>query len=527
MVGGSRAGSAPRSGAVAGGSARRATGARRAPARAVLSASPGVSDAAAPSAGASASGDGEALAGVPWEPDAEHLSDWHRYSWRERPILQQPNYPDRAAVEGVVEELQRVPPLVFAGEVRRLQQRLAAAAEGNGFVLFGGDCAESFDNFSTDGIRDLFRVILQMSVVLMYGASTPVVKVGRVAGQFAKPRSSDTEMVDGVELPSYRGDIINGPENTPEARVPDPKRLVRAYNQSAATLNLLRAFASGGYASLLRMENWELDFVRNSEQGERFHELAAQMRQAIKFMEAAGVTENSPAFAETEFYTSHECLLMDYESTLTREDSTTGLWYNCSAHLVWTGERTRQLDGAHIEFMRGIANPVGVKISDKMATDELIELVRVMNPNNTPGRLTLITRMGAEKLRDHLPRFIRAIKEEGAVVTWVCDPMHGNTITSTCGRFKTRNYTAIKEELEAFFDVHEAEGSHPGGMHLEMTGADVTECVGGASGVSMEDLDKAYETHCDPRLNCEQALEVAFMVADRLQRLNKAKETQA
>ena len=415
------------------------------------------------------------------------------------------------------QQLASRPPLVFAGECRQLQESLARVAKGDGFLLQGGDCAESFDGFQTDAVRDTFRVLLQMALVLQFSGGTPVTKLGRMAGQFAKPRSAPFETVNGEELPSYRGDIINSSVNDYEQRIADPARMLTAYDQCANTLNLLRAFASGGYASLETVHRWNLDFVQGSAEAAKFSALADRLTETLEFMKACGIdTRTNPAFTTTPFYTSHEALLLPYEEALTRQDSTTGDYYCTSAHFLWVGERTRQLDGAHIEFMRGIANPVGVKISDKMATDELIELVRVMNPNNTPGRLTLITRMGAEKLRDHLPRFIRAIKEEGAVVTWVCDPMHGNTITSTCGRFKTRNYTAIKEELEAFFDVHEAEGSHPGGMHLEMTGADVTECVGGASGVSMEDLDKAYETHCDPRLNSAQALEIAFMVAERL-----------
>ena len=407
-----------------------------------------------------------------------------------------------------------MPPLVFAGECRTLQDRLAAAARGEAFIIQGGDCAEAFNQFNANRIRDLYRLILQMSVVVMYGGGVPVVKIGRLAGQFAKPRSADMEKKGDVELPSYRGDIINGPEFNSEARIPDPWRLVKAYNQSAATLNLLRGFSTGGYAALDRVVEWNLDFMKNSDEGKAYKDLAKRVEEAISFLTACGMEMDSSVLRETEFYVSHECLLLDYEGALTREDSTTGLWYGCSGHFLLCGERTRQLDNAHVEFMRGIGNPIGVKVSQKMDPSELVSLIATLNPENTPGRLAVIVRMGADNLREKLPALIKAVEEAGQTVTWVCDPMHGNT--ETCSGYKTRRYDNIKAEVEAFFDVHEQVGSVPGGIHLEMTGDDVTECIGGGSAVSETDLESRYHTHCDPRMNAEQALEMSFYVASRL-----------
>jgi 3-deoxy-7-phosphoheptulonate synthase len=407
-----------------------------------------------------------------------------------------------------------MPPLVFAGECRTLQDRLAKCATGEAFLLQGGDCAESFTQFSANRIRDLFRLLLQMSVVTMFGGGVPVVKIGRLAGQFAKPRSSNMEKKDGKELPSYRGDIINGPEFEASARVPDPWRLVQAYNQSAASLNLLRGFATGGYAGLNRVTQWNLDFMANSDEGRAYLDIARRVDEAITFMAACGLDAASAIMRETEFYVSHECLLMDYEEALTREDSTTGLWYGCSGHFLWCGERTRQLDNAHVEYLRGIGNPIGVKVSDKMDPSELVALIAALNPENTPGRLAVIVRMGAGKLRQKLPALVEAVTQSGQVVAWVCDPMHGNT--EDVGGTKTRRYVNIRAEVEAFFDVHDELGTVPGGVHLEMTGDNVTECLGGGSGIGELDLNSRYHTHCDPRLNAEQALEMSFYVASRL-----------
>jgi 3-deoxy-7-phosphoheptulonate synthase len=450
---------------------------------------------------------------------------WGPTSWRNYTAHQQPEYPNRAEVDRACDEIRQYPPLIFAGEARTLQERLAKAARGEAFVLQGGDCAEAFSQFSANRIRDTYRVLLQMSVVIMFGGSVPVVKLGRMAGQFAKPRSANMEPAPpalkdqpGVpaELPSYRGDIINGPEYTSDARIPDPWRLVKAYNQSAATLNLLRGFSTGGYAGLARIAQWELDFMKNSDEGRAYTDLARRVDEAIEFMSACGLDSQTPLMRETEFYTSHECLLLDYEEALTRQDSTTGSWYDCSAHFLWCGERTRQLDGAHVEFLRGVGNPIGVKVSDKMDPAQLVALIASLNPSNEPGRLAVIVRMGAEAVRAKFPGLIEAVEAAGQVVTWVCDPMHGNT--ETCNGYKTRRYDNIRAEVEAFFDVHDALGTVPGGVHLEMTGDDVTECVGGGSMVGEGDLESRYHTHCDPRLNAEQSLEMAFYVASRLRR---------
>jgi len=460
--------------------------------------------------------------GIPFSSDSVHLDDWHPSSWRDLEVLQQPQYPDEAQVRAAFKTIANMPPLVFAGECRTLQERIASASRGESFCLFGGDCAESFSDFSANHIRDTYRVLLQSAVVMMFGGAMPIVKLGRMAGQFAKPRSANTEIVDGVELPSYRGDIINSPEPNPAARVHDPWRLVQAYNQSAATLNLLRGFSSGGYANLKRVVDWNLDFMAQSEEGSKYVDLAHRVDEALQFMEAAGVSSaNNASMKETEFYTSHECLLMEYEEALTRVDSTTGLWYDCSAHFLWCGERTRQLDNGHVEFLRGIGNPIGVKVSDKMPPADLVTLVSAVNPDNVPGRVCVIVRMGATKLRKHLPALLDVIKQSGQTVTWICDPMHGNT--ETVSGYKTRRYENVRAEVEAFFDVHEQCGTVPGGLHLEMTGENVTECIGGGSQVSDTDLSSRYHTHCDPRLNAEQALEIAFYVASRLrQRKNKA-----
>jgi 3-deoxy-7-phosphoheptulonate synthase len=466
------------------------------------------------------------VAGAPSDV-AGSSEEWGPDSWRKYEALQQPNYPDETAVVAACSQIRAMPPLVFAGECRILQEQVAAAGRGEAFVVFGGDCAESFADFSANHIRDLYRLLLQMSVVMMFGGGLPVTKIGRIAGQFAKPRSADLETIDGVALPSYRGDIINGPDFTAEARVPDPFRLVQAYHQSAATLNLLRGFSTGGYGGLDRVADWNLGFMDRSDQGEQYLALAQRVDEAVQFMEACGVGARTGAGAnlmkETDFYTAHECLLLDYESALTREDSTTGLWYNCSAHFVWVGERTRQLDGAHMEFMRGVANPIGVKVSDKMPPADLVTMLQNINPDNVPGRVSIITRMGAEKMREFLPAQIRAVEAAGMAVTWITDPMHGNT--ESCGSYKTRRYDNIRAEVEAFFDVHEECGTTPGGIHLEMTGEDVTECLGGGASVSEDDLATRYETNCDPRLNAEQALELSFYVAQRLRKRKGSKRS--
>jgi 3-deoxy-7-phosphoheptulonate synthase len=426
-----------------------------------------------------------------------------------------PDWPDPAAVAAVEARLAKYPPLVFAGEARRLKRALGQVAEGRAFLLQGGDCAESFAEFSADLIRDTFRVMLQMAVVLTFGAKVPVVKVGRMAGQFAKPRSAPTEVVNGVELPSYRGDIINGFDFTPEARVPDPGRMLQAYTQAAATLNLLRAFSTGGFADIHRVHSWTLGFVEG-EKAERYRALSDRISDALDFMNAAGVNaETSHELATVDFYTSHEALLLEYEEALCRIDSTTGLPIAGSGHMLWIGDRTRQPDGAHVEFCRGVQNPIGLKCGPTLSTDDLKRLIERLNPQNEPGRLTLITRFGAGRVGEHLPRLIRAVAAEGARVVWCCDPMHGNTIKSVSG-YKTRPFEAVLREVREFFAVHKAEGTIPGGVHFEMTGKDVTECTGGVRAVTDEDLSDRYHTACDPRLNASQALELAFLVAEEL-----------
>lgn len=443
--------------------------------------------------------------------------NWTPQSWRAKPIKQVPSYPDAQVLADVESRLRSYPPLVFAGEARKLTRQLGEVAEGRAFLLQGGDCAESFAEHGADNIRDFFRVFLQMAVVLTFGASQPVVKVGRIAGQFAKPRSSDTEIKDGIELPAYRGDIINGIDFEPASRIPDPNRQEMAYRQSAATLNLLRAFAQGGYANLENVHQWMLGFVGNSPQGERYEALAQRISETIGFMRSIGITADSNAsLRETDFYTSHEALLLGYEEALTRVDSTSGDWYGTSGHMIWIGDRTRQPDHAHVEYCRGIKNPLGLKCGPSLDPDGLLKLIDQLNPENEAGRLTLIARFGYDKVSDHLPKLIRAVEREGRKVVWSCDPMHGNTITAN--GYKTRPFDRILKEVETFFAVHRSEGSYPGGIHIEMTGNNVTECTGGARAISAEDLSDRYHTHCDPRLNADQALELAFLVAELLKK---------
>ena len=449
------------------------------------------------------------------------MSDWSPTSWRGKPILQQPTYPDKNALNEVLNELKNYPPLVFAGEVRNLKEQLAKVTRGEAFLLQGGDCAESFSEFHANNIRDTFKVLLQMAVVMTYAGGVPVVKIGRLGGQFAKPRSSDTETQNGITLDSYRGDIINSVEFSKEARTPDPKRMIKAYNQSAATLNLLRAFASGGLADLHQVHKWNLDFAHQSEVSRKYEELAEQIEQSLKFMEACGVTSSTyRTLRETDFYTSHEALLLPYEEAFTRQDSITNDWYNVSAHMVWVGDRTRQLDGAHIEYLRGIKNPVGVKAGPSMDPDDLIKLCLRLNPTNEEGKINIIVRMGANKVAEGMPKLVRAIKAEGLNVLWSCDPMHGNTIKSS-NNYKTRPVEDVLTEVKQFFQVHKAEGTYAGGIHLEMTGKNVTECIGGSFMITEEDLSSRYHTHCDPRLNADQSLELAFLIADTLKEAHK------
>lgn len=443
------------------------------------------------------------------------MSTWQKTDWRKLPRIQMPDYPDAAALAAVESQLGKYPPLVFAGEARSLKEKLGAAARGEAFLLQGGDCAESFAEFSADNIRDTFKVLLQMAVVLTYGAKVPVVKVGRMAGQFAKPRSSATETVKGVELPSYRGDIINGFEFTEEARIPDPSRMLQAYTQAAASLNLLRAFSKGGYADIHRVHSWTLGFT-DREEAEKYREMASRISDTLDFMTAAGVNAATAAKLSTvDFFTSHEALLLEYEEALCRIDSTSGLPVAGSGHMIWIGDRTRQPDGAHVEFARGVQNPVGLKCGPSITTDDLKRLMEKLNPENEAGRLTLIARFGAGNVGDKLPALIRAVEEEGANVVWTCDPMHGNTIKSSTG-YKTRPFDNVLSEVQEFFAVHNAEGTVPGGVHFEMTGKDVTECTGGVRAVTDEDLSDRYHTACDPRLNASQALELAFLVAEEL-----------
>lgn len=447
------------------------------------------------------------------------MTKWSPSSWRTKPAKQLPTYKDDIALRMVENEIKLLPPLVFAGEARNLMAQLAAVSEGKSFLLQGGDCAESFAEFSANKIRDTFQVILQMAVVLTYAGSLPVVKVGRIAGQFAKPRSNDEETINGITLPVYRGDNINAFDFTAEAREADPQRMLKAYHMASSTLNLLRAFAKGGYADLNRVHGWNLNFVADSPLGARYEDLANRIDDALKFMAACGVTgDKIPSLRETDFYTSHEALLLPYEEALTRTDSLTGDWYDCSAHFLWVGARTHQEDHAQIEFIRGIKNPIGLKCSPDLKPDELIRLIDTLNPANIPGRLTLIARMGHDKVMDKLPALVRKVKAEGRAVVWSCDPMHGNTIKSSSG-YKTRRFDHILAEVKGFFAVHAQEGTHPGGVHFEMTGQNVTECIGGAQEINDEDLSSRYHTHCDPRLNANQALELAFLLAEELKAL--------
>jgi len=444
--------------------------------------------------------------GKSWTPD----------SWQNLTAAQQPRWEKSDGYSKVISEIMNYPPLVFAGEVRALKQQLADAARGDGFLIQGGDCAETFDDFRADSIRDKLKILLQMSVILTYGASCNVVKLGRIAGQFAKPRSSDTETRDGLELPSYRGDAVNDIKFIEKNRKPNPKRLLRTYNQSAATLNLLRAFTTGGFADLNKAHVWNQEFIAQSPQGQRYEKIAKSIDDALTFMKAVGITsDNTAALKLTEFFTSHEALLMGYEYALTRQDSLTEKWYDCSAHFLWIGDRTRQPDGAHVEFLSGVDNPIGIKVGPTIIEDELIALCEKLNPENEWGKLTLITRMGADAIRSKLPPIIKSIKENDQNVLWVCDPMHANTYKTENG-FKTRHFNTILEELEHFFAIHRAEGTIPGGVHFELTGDNVTECLGGAREISDEDLNSRYETACDPRLNNEQSLELAFLVTDLL-----------
>ena len=444
------------------------------------------------------------------------MNTWSHDSWRAFPISQQPEYPDASALKQTEKELRQQPPLVFAGEARDLKKHLAQVSQGKAFLLQGGDCAESFSEFSTATIRDTFKVLMQMSVVLTFGAGCHVVKVGRIAGQFAKPRSSDTESLNGVVLPCYRGDIINGSEFTREARQPDPQRILKAYYQAATTLNIVRAFAQGGLASLDQLHAWNLDFVK-SPQTEHFAALANRIDEAMSFMQACGITvENTLGLRETTLYTSHEALLLPYEEALTRCDHLTGNWYDCSAHMLWLGDRTRQPDAAHVEFLRGVHNPIGIKAGPTLSEGDLIRLLDTLNPENEAGRITLIVRMGADHIEKALPPLIRRVKQEGRKVVWSSDPMHGNTIKTASG-YKTRKVDCILKEVQQFFAVHKAEGTYAGGIHFEMTGANVTECVGGGKcEVTEQTLADRYHTQCDPRLNASQALELAFMIADTL-----------
>ncbi len=442
--------------------------------------------------------------------------NWTKTTWQSHEAAQQPQWPDTAALDQALKQIESYPPLVFAGEARTLMASLGQVANGNAFLLQAGDCAESFEEFTAVNIREKLRVILQMAVVLTYSMGVPVVKVGRIAGQFAKPRSSNTETVGGRELLSFRGHMVNDPAPHDEARIPDPQRLVQAYHQSASTLNLLRAFTKGGFADLNRVHAWNQEFVATSAEGQRYEQMAAEIERALAFMRACGVdTESHSALHEVDVYTSHEALILGYEEALTRQDSLTGQWYDCSAHMLWIGERTRQLDGAHVEFLRGVGNPIGVKIGASTTADYVLSLCEALNPNRVPGRLTLITRMGADKIEASLRPLLRAVREAGHPVVWICDPMHANTFTADNGR-KTRHFDEILREIVGFVAAHRAENTWPGGIHIELTGENVTECLGGVEAVSQGDLDTRYETVCDPRLNARQSIDLAFRVADMI-----------
>ena len=438
--------------------------------------------------------------------------------WRDLPAEQQPDWPDEAALEQAVKQLSALPPLVFAGEARALTSALAEVAQGRAFLLQAGDCAESFHDFSADNIRDKLRVILQMAVVLTYGGGVPVIKLGRMAGQFAKPRSSPTERIGDLELPSFRGHIVNDDAPTPEARTPDPQRLVAAYHQSASTLNLVRAFVKGGFADLSQVHVWNQQFVASSSEGQRYEQIASEIDRALRFMRACGIQlADEAALQQVDFWTSHEALLLGYEEALTRRDSLTGDWYDCSAHLLWVGERTRDPDGAHVSFLSGVCNPVAAKIGPSATPDEVLELCERLNPSRRPGRLTFISRMGAARVEETLPPLLGAVRDSGHPVVWACDPMHANTFTSARGR-KTRHFEDVMTEIGGFFAAHAAEGTRPGGIHVELTGDDVTECLGGAEEIQEDHLNLRYTTTCDPRLNARQSLDLAFRVAELLRR---------
>ncbi|HEA8076255.1 TPA: 3-deoxy-7-phosphoheptulonate synthase class II [Campylobacter jejuni] len=445
---------------------------------------------------------------------------WTKNSWKNYPIKQQPIYPDQEEMNRVLARLEKLPPLVFAGEVRNLQKSLARVCKKEAFLLQGGDCAESFENFGAVNIRDMFKILLQMAIVLTFAGGCPVVKIGRIAGQFAKPRSSDFEELNGISLPSYRGDIINGFEFSEQARIPDPRRMLEAYYQSATTLNLLRGFAKGGLADLHEVHRWNLGFLKKSELHKQYTNISEKISQALAFMAACGInTSNTPSLREVSVYTSHEALLLPYEEALTRVDSLSGEIYDCSAHMLWIGERTRALDEAHVHFLRGVKNPLGVKIGPSASADDIIALANVLNPNNEEGRLNIIIRMGADKIINNLPKIFSKLKSEGLNLVYSIDPMHGNTVKA--GNFKTREFDKIMQEVRSFFEIAISEGVYPGGVHLEMTGKDVTECTGGASNVTAQSLEDRYETQCDPRLNADQALELAFLIADLVKKARK------
>jgi 3-deoxy-7-phosphoheptulonate synthase len=446
------------------------------------------------------------------------MKNWKINSWRNYPVKHIPEYPDKKELDGVLNKINDFPPLVFAGETRHLKEQLAQVVDGKAFLLQGGDCAESFAEFHPDNIRDTFKLILQMSLVLTYSASVPVIKLGRIAGQFSKPRSSPVENMDGVELPSYLGDNINGMEFNEKSRVPDPKRLFKAYSQSASTLNLIRAFSHGGFADLKKVHTWNLGFIKKTPTGKKFKELEDKIADALAFMDACGINSDFNRRLKTvNFWTSHEALLLPFEQAMTRVDSITGEHHATSAHFVWIGDRTRQLDGGHVEFCRGIENPIGIKCGPTLKSEDLINLCNRINPNNEKGKITLISRFGSENVEKHLPKLIRSIKKEGLNVIWSCDPMHGNTIKATSG-YKTRPFNNVVKEVKNVFQCHQSEGSYAGGLHIEMTGQDVTECTGGAQKISDQDLSDRYHTHCDPRLNANQALELAFLISDEIKK---------
>ena len=447
------------------------------------------------------------------------MKPWSRFTWREKDLLQAPVYKDKVKIQNIENELNKLPPLVFAGEVNELKEEFAKVVDGKAFLLQGGDCAESFSTFNTNNIRDTFKVLLQMAVVLTFSARKPIVKVGRIAGQFAKPRSSNVEIKNGEELPSYRGDIINDLDFSKEAREAKPEKLIQAYNQSAATLNLLRAFASGGLADLHMVHKWNLGFLKSANFQNKYTKLANDISKSLDFMDACGInSNNNPSLKQTKLYTSHEALLLNYEEALTRQDSINGEWVDCSAHMLWIGDRTRQINGAHIEFLKGVSNPLGIKISDSIKIDELIKIIDILNPNNEKGRLNLIVRMGKDKICEYLPNILREIKKEGKNILWSSDPMHANTI-KTENNYKTREFEKIIGEIKNFFEIHKSEGTYPGGIHLEMTGENVTECVGGTKNISKNDLANRYHTKCDPRLNADQALELAFFIAENFKKI--------